>query len=58
MEINIEEIDNKLLSDTLSLNPDKSLDEVLEEALKFLVQLRKQENLKKLKGKLEWEKDW
>ena len=42
------------MASELGLNTKK---DVVEEALKLLVQVKKQSNLKKLKGKLKWEGD-
>lgn len=40
MKINLKEIDNKLLKEALSLNPDKTTKEVIEEAIRLLVRTK------------------
>ena len=50
-------IDDALMNHALKLSGLKTKKEVVEEALKLLVQVRKQAKLKKLRGKLKWEGD-
>ncbi len=50
-------IDDTLMNHALKLSGLKTKKEVVEEALKLLVQVRKQAKLKKLRGKLKWEGD-
>lgn len=56
MRTNIE-IDDKLMKDTLKLTGLKTKREAVELALKELIRLRRQTDLKKLKGKFHWEGD-
>jgi Arc/MetJ family transcription regulator len=56
MRTNIE-IDDKLMKDTLKITGLKTKREAVEMALKELLQLRRQSDLKKLKGKFHWEGD-
>lgn len=50
-------IDDKLMEAALQISGLTTKKDVVEEALKLLVKVRKQGNLKKLKGKLKWEGD-
>jgi len=50
-------IDDKLMEAALQITGLTTKKDVVDEALKLLVQVRKQGNLKKLKGKLKWEGD-
>jgi len=50
-------IDDTLMSRAIKVSGLKTKKEVVEEALKLLVQVRKQAKLKKLRGKLKWEGD-
>lgn len=50
-------IDDKLMEAALQITGLTTKKDVVAEALKLLVQVRKQGNLKKLKGKLKWEGD-
>lgn len=43
MKINLKEIDNRLLKEALSLNPDKTSKEVIEEAIRLLVRTKIQD---------------
>lgn len=56
MRTNIE-IDDKLMKDTLKVTGLKTKKEVVDLALKELLRLRRQADLKKLKGKFHWEGD-
>ena len=56
MRTNIE-IDDRLMEDTLKATGLKTKREVVEMALKELLELRRQTDLKKLKGKFYWEGD-
>ncbi len=56
MRININ-INDKLMAEALSLSRFNTKIEVIEEGLKLLVQRKKQENIKNLKGKLQWHGD-
>lgn len=48
-------IDDKLMNAALKTSGLSTKKEVVEEALKLLVQVKKQSRLKKLRGKLKWE---
>ena len=48
-------IDDKLMEDAIITSGLLTKKEVVEEALKLLVQVKKQSKLKKLRGKLKWE---
>ncbi len=50
-------IDDKLMSDAMLLSRLKTKKAVVEKGLKLLIQLKKQERLKGLRGKLKWEGD-
>jgi Arc/MetJ family transcription regulator len=50
-------IDDKLMSDALKLTGSKTKREVVEMGLKTLIKLKKQENIKRFKGKLKWDGD-
>lgn len=54
MRTNIE-IDDQLMADALRLTGVKTKREVVEMALKSLVSLKKQEDIRKFRGKLHWE---
>jgi len=54
MRINIV-IDDKLMEEALRSSDLLTKKEVIEEALKLLVQVKKQSRLKSLRGKLKWE---
>ena len=56
MRTNIE-IDDKLMRDTLKATGLKTKREVVELALKELLRLRQQSDLRKLRGKVYWEGD-
>ena len=48
-------IDDKLMKLALMASDKKTKKDIVEEALKLLVQTKKQSGLKKLKGMLKWE---
>ena len=50
-------IDDELMKEALALTGLKTKKEAVELGLKTLIQLRKQEQLKDYKGKLEWSED-
>jgi Arc/MetJ family transcription regulator len=50
-------IDDKLMNAALKTSGLLTKKDVVEEALKLLVQVKKQSRLKKLRGKLKWEGD-
>jgi Arc/MetJ family transcription regulator len=56
MRTNIE-IDDQLMSDTLKLTGLKTKREAVELGLKTLLRLRKQEQIKRFRGKLDWQGD-
>ncbi len=50
-------IDDKLMAEALKLSDVKTKKGVVDKALKLLVQVQRQEAIRKLKGKLKWEGD-
>lgn len=56
MRTNIE-IDEKLMNDALKATGVKTKKEAVELGLKTLIKLKKQEGIKRFKGKLEWSGD-
>lgn len=50
-------IDDELMNDAMRLTGVKTKREAVEMALKSLIALKKQENLKSFRGKLKWEGD-
>ncbi len=50
-------IDDQLMNDALKFSGLNTKREVVAEGLKILIKLRKQENIKKFRGKLNWEGD-
>ncbi len=50
-------IDDELMSEALTLSRLKTKKAVVETGLKLLVQIKKQERIKSLRGKLKWEGD-
>jgi Arc/MetJ family transcription regulator len=48
-------INDNLMNEALKLTKAKTKKAVVEEGLKLLVQLKKQEKIKSLRGKLHWE---
>ncbi len=53
MRTNIE-IDNKLMSEAIRISGLKTKKETVELGLKTLVRLKKQENIRRFRGRLEW----
>lgn len=56
MRTNIE-IDDELMSDALKATGLKTKKEAVEQGLKTLIKLKKQEEIKRFRGKLEWSGD-
>lgn len=50
-------INDKLMNEALALSKIKTKKAVVETGLKLLVQIKKQEQLKSLRGKLKWDDD-
>ena len=50
-------IDDDLMDEALKLSGLKTKKDAVEEGLKLLVQRKKQENIKELRGKLHWKGD-
>ncbi len=50
-------IDDDLINEAMTLSKIKTKKAVVETGLKLLVQIKKQERLKSLRGKLEWDGD-
>ena len=50
-------VDDNLMAEALKLSKIKTKKGVVETALKLLVQVKKQEAIQKLRGKLNWEGD-
>ena len=50
-------IDDELLSEAMELSRLKTKKAVVETGLKLLVQIKKQERIKSLRGKLKWDGD-
>jgi len=50
-------IDDKLMADALKATGLKTKKEAVEEGLRALIKLRKQEDIRTLRGKLKWEGD-
>ena len=50
-------IDDQLMEDALKITGFKTKREAVEYALKTLIKLKRQEGIKKYKGKLKWEGD-
>ncbi len=48
-------VDDNLMAEALKLSNIKTKKGVVETALKLLVQVKRQEEIRKLKGKLHWE---
>ena len=48
-------IDDKLMTDALKATGLATKKDVVEEGLKLLIQKNKQQNIRKLRGKLKWE---
>lgn len=56
MQTNIE-IDDKLMSDALKATGLKTKKDAVEQGLKMLIRLKKQEEIKRFRGKLKWSGD-
>ena len=54
MRTNVE-IDEQLMSEALGITGPKTKRAVIEEALRTLVRLKKQQQVRSLRGKLQWE---
>jgi Arc/MetJ family transcription regulator len=50
-------IDDELMNEAMTLSQIKTKKAVVETGLKLLVQIKKQERLKSLRGKLKWDGD-
>lgn len=50
-------IDDRLMADALKVSGLQTKKEAVEEGLKALIQLRKQADIRSLKGKVKWEGD-
>ena len=50
-------IDDELMAEALKASGYETKKEAVEQGLKLLVQLRKQQEIRKLRGKIEWEGD-
>jgi len=50
-------IDDELMKEALTLSKLKTKKSVVETGLKLLVQIKKQEQIKRLRGKLKWDGD-
>ena len=50
-------IDDRLMEDAIKLTGAKSKKEAVELALKSLIKLKQQENIRNFRGKLKWEGD-
>jgi Arc/MetJ family transcription regulator len=50
-------IDDELMAEAMAASGARTKREVVEEALQLLVRLRRQRDLLKLKGKIQWEGD-
>jgi len=50
-------IDDDLMSEAMALSKIKTKKDVVETSLKLLVQIKKQEQIKNLRGKLKWNGD-
>jgi len=50
-------IDDELMNEAMTLSQIKTKKAVVETGLKLLIQIKKQERLKSLRGKLNWEGD-
>lgn len=50
-------IDDSLMNEALGISGYKTKKETVEEALKLLIEQRNQANIRKLRGKLQWEGD-
>ena len=50
-------IDDELMAQALGLTGIRTKREAVETALKIMIKLKKQENIRKFRGKLEWQGD-
>jgi len=50
-------VDDNLMAEALKLSEIKTKKSVVDKALKLLVQVKRQEGIRNLKGKLNWEGD-
>ena len=50
-------IDDQLMAEALRISGCESKKEAVEQGLKLLIQLSKQQEIRKLRGKIEWEGD-
>lgn len=50
-------IDDELMKEAMLLTKFRTKKEIVEEGLKLLVQIKKQEQIKSLRGKLKWQGD-
>lgn len=50
-------IDDRLMEEALKISELKTKKDAVEEGLKLLIQRKKQESIRKLKGKLKWQGD-
>ena len=50
-------IDDKLMSEAIELSQLKTKKAVVETGLRLLIQIKKQERIKTLRGKLKWDSD-
>ncbi len=50
-------IDDNLMTEAIKISGCKTKKAVVEESLKLLIQINKQESIKKLRGKLKWTGD-
>ena len=48
-------VDDNLMAEAIKLTNIKTKKGVVDQALKLLVQVKRQESIRKLKGKLQWE---
>jgi len=48
-------VDDNLMAEALKLSNIKTKKDVVDKALKLLVQVKKQETIRELRGKLKWE---
>ncbi|MFQ5586827.1 MAG: type II toxin-antitoxin system VapB family antitoxin [Thermodesulfobacteriota bacterium] len=48
-------IDDQLMSEAMTLSHLKTKKAVIENALQLLIQIKRQEKIRKLKGKIKWE---
>lgn len=50
-------VDDQLMAEALKVSGSESREEAVEQGLKLLIQLSKQQELRKLRGKIKWEGD-